>query len=98
MDINRVGFLKYTDMKLKSKDDILIFYRDFYTQGAQYNMHITKIEDIRDTSNATVPYSINDVSVIIITSNILYQKFRRENNLQRLRNCLEPSRHHNKWF
>ena len=82
-DINRINFLKYTDMKLNCKEDILIFYRDLYTQSAEYNVHITKIEDIKDVTNATVPSAINDVTVINITSNLLYQKFRRERTIDK---------------
>ena len=71
-DTNRVGFLKYTDIKLKSKEEIIIFYRDLHTHGDQYNVYVTKIDDITDVPNVTVLTAIKNVTIIGITGNLLY--------------------------
>lgn len=78
-NINRVGVLKHTDIHLKGKEDIPIFYRDICTQGAQYNVHLTKLEgitDITDTTNTTVPAILSNVFVIALTGKLLYQKLK----------------------
>ena len=76
-DIQGLTFLKYAEIKLRDKDDILIFYRDIYNQGKQYNIHITKLEDITNIPKATVPSDLTDFNAIQVTADILYQKFRK---------------------
>ena len=73
-DVNSIGFLKYTNFRLRNKDDILIFYRDVYQQGRNYNVHITKIDDVTNVSKATVPSSMTDITAIATTADCLYQK------------------------
>ena len=77
-DINTIGFLKHTNFRLRDKDDILIFYRDVYQQGQNYNVHITKIDDVTNVPRPTVPISIPDLAAIGTTADCLYQKFRQE--------------------
>ena len=67
-DVLCINFLKYTEVKLQDKDDILMFYRNIYN---------TKLEQISNVPNATVHVELKDTSVINITGDILYQKFRQ---------------------
>ena len=84
-DINRVGFLKYTDVCLRDKEDILILYRDIYAKGAHYNVHITKFEDITDTTNTTIPVTatLSSVTVIALTGNRIYQKLGKSGTINK---------------
>ena len=76
-DVHYINFLKYTEVSLRDKDNILIFYRDIYNQGKQHNVHVTKLEDITSVENATVPSALRDLDTIKLTGDILYQKFRK---------------------
>ena len=72
-EVQTTNFLKYTELNLTDKDSILIFYRDLYNQGKQYNICVTDSKDITDVPNTTIPTDLSQ-DVIIFTDNMLYQK------------------------
>ena len=76
-NINTVCFLKYVNLRLRDKDGILMLYRDVYQQGRNYNIHINKIENITNVSNATVPTTLPDPSAISVTADCLCQKLKQ---------------------
>ena len=75
-DVQTTNFLKYAELRLTDKDFILIFYRDIYSQGKQYNMCVTDPKDIIDVPNAIIPTNLSQ-DVTTLTGNTLYQKFRK---------------------
>jgi len=68
--------LKYVNVKLESKNSILIFYRDICAHKAQYNVFLSPIDEISETVGSRAElFSAHGMDHI---GDILYTKFKAD--------------------
>ena len=80
-DVRTIDFIRYTNFQLTSAQEIMGFYRDLFSQGSQYNIHLHYIKKTNQTKGI-MPASL-PTNVMLLTGKTLHSKFKKDNVIDR---------------